>query len=183
MALWDRYSYCPHLTDGEIDAQNHPRIKCQDSGTSFRPGILASRPPLAWSGGPLWIVSCSLHSPRDARDLARAMGGRKPGQSTDQGPHLPFPYRGIFTEGICCIIAGLLGTGNGSTSSSPNIGVLGITKVPGLARAPQSPASIQFTAGPTLNPSYFGLGPALHPALTRSCNTPCPPTTPLPSRN
>ncbi|MED6294663.1 hypothetical protein CHARACLAT_023444, partial [Characodon lateralis] len=37
--------------------------------------------------------------------------------------------RGIFIEGICCIIAGLLGTGNGSTSSSPNIGVLGITKV------------------------------------------------------
>ncbi|MEQ2201650.1 hypothetical protein XENOCAPTIV_015723, partial [Xenoophorus captivus] len=36
--------------------------------------------------------------------------------------------RGIFIEGICCIIAGLLGTGNGSTSSSPNIGVLGITK-------------------------------------------------------
>lgn len=38
--------------------------------------------------------------------------------------------RGIFTEGISCIIAGLMGTGNGSTSSSPNIGVLGITKVP-----------------------------------------------------
>lgn len=38
-------------------------------------------------------------------------------------------FRGIFTEGVCCIIAGLLGTGNGSTSSSPNIGVLGITKV------------------------------------------------------
>ncbi|XP_016157220.1 PREDICTED: solute carrier family 23 member 1 isoform X6 [Ficedula albicollis] len=36
--------------------------------------------------------------------------------------------RGIFIEGISCIIAGLLGTGNGSTSSSPNIGVLGITK-------------------------------------------------------
>lgn len=44
--------------------------------------------------------------------------------------------RGIFTEGISCIIAGLLGTGNGSTSSSPNIGVLGITKVPGLGRGP-----------------------------------------------
>ncbi|XP_057676276.1 solute carrier family 23 member 1 isoform X2 [Corythoichthys intestinalis] len=40
--------------------------------------------------------------------------------------------RGIFIEGICCILAGLLGTGNGSTSSSPNIGVLAITKV--LAR-------------------------------------------------
>jgi hypothetical protein len=48
----------------------------------------------------------------------------------DQDPHSPFHYRGIFIEGICCIIAGLLGTGNGSTSSSPNIGVLGITKVP-----------------------------------------------------
>ncbi|NXT20938.1 S23A1 protein, partial [Syrrhaptes paradoxus] len=44
--------------------------------------------------------------------------------------------RGIFTEGISCIIAGLLGTGNGSTSSSPNIGVLGITKVPGPGRGP-----------------------------------------------
>lgn len=42
---------------------------------------------------------------------------------------LSFFSRGIFTEGVCCIIAGLLGTGNGSTSSSPNIGVLGITKV------------------------------------------------------
>ncbi|KFQ48984.1 Solute carrier family 23 member 1, partial [Nestor notabilis] len=46
--------------------------------------------------------------------------------------------RGIFTEGISCIIAGLLGTGNGSTSSSPNIGVLGITKVPVLGRVPLS---------------------------------------------
>ncbi|KAI4789272.1 hypothetical protein KUCAC02_035350, partial [Chaenocephalus aceratus] len=40
--------------------------------------------------------------------------------------------RGIFTEGVCCVIAGLLGTGNGSTSSSPNIGVLGITKGNGI---------------------------------------------------
>ena len=93
------------------------------------------------------------------------LGSLDPGQ----GPHLPFPYRGIFTEGICCIIAGLLGTGNGSTSSSPNIGVLGITKVPGLARAAQSPNSIPRTAGPATNQSYFGLGPALHPALTHSC--------------
>lgn len=52
-------------------------------------------------------------------------------------PFTLFP-RGIFTEGISCIIAGLLGTGNGSTSSSPNIGVLGITKVPGLGKGPGS---------------------------------------------
>ncbi|XP_061105331.1 solute carrier family 23 member 1 [Conger conger] len=54
--------------------------------------------------------------------------------------------RGIFTEGICCIIAGLLGTGNGSTSSSPNIGVLGITKV-GSRRVVQYGAAIMFVLG------------------------------------
>lgn len=38
-------------------------------------------------------------------------------------------YRGIFIEGLSCVLDGVFGTGNGSTSSSPNIGVLGITKV------------------------------------------------------
>ncbi|MFT7817751.1 solute carrier family 23 member 2-like [Arapaima gigas] len=37
--------------------------------------------------------------------------------------------RGIMVEGLSCVLDGLFGTGNGSTSSSPNIGVLGITKV------------------------------------------------------
>lgn len=32
-------------------------------------------------------------------------------------------------EGLSCVLDGVFGTGNGSTSSSPNIGVLGITKV------------------------------------------------------
>ncbi|XP_030637125.1 solute carrier family 23 member 1 [Chanos chanos] len=54
--------------------------------------------------------------------------------------------RGILTEGLCCIIAGLLGTGNGSTSSSPNIGVLGITKV-GSRRVVQYGAGIMFLLG------------------------------------
>ncbi|XP_006866196.1 PREDICTED: solute carrier family 23 member 1 isoform X2 [Chrysochloris asiatica] len=54
--------------------------------------------------------------------------------------------RGIFTEGICCIIAGLFGTGNGSTSSSPNIGVLGITKV-GSRRVVQYGAGIMLVLG------------------------------------
>uniref|UniRef100_A0A8C5QB33 Solute carrier family 23 member 1 n=1 Tax=Leptobrachium leishanense TaxID=445787 RepID=A0A8C5QB33_9ANUR len=54
--------------------------------------------------------------------------------------------RGIFFEGVCCIIAGLLGTGNGSTSSSPNIGVLGITKV-GSRRVVQYGAGIMFILG------------------------------------
>ncbi|XP_053142570.1 solute carrier family 23 member 1 isoform X2 [Hemicordylus capensis] len=54
--------------------------------------------------------------------------------------------RGIFIEGISCIIAGLLGTGNGSTSSSPNIGVLGITKV-GSRRVVQYGAGIMLILG------------------------------------
>ncbi|NXE93059.1 S23A1 protein, partial [Menura novaehollandiae] len=54
--------------------------------------------------------------------------------------------RGIFIEGISCIIAGLLGTGNGSTSSSPNIGVLGITKV-GSRRVIQYGAGIMIVLG------------------------------------
>uniref|UniRef100_A0A8C3XZA7 Solute carrier family 23 member 1 n=1 Tax=Catharus ustulatus TaxID=91951 RepID=A0A8C3XZA7_CATUS len=54
--------------------------------------------------------------------------------------------RGIFIEGISCIIAGLLGTGNGSTSSSPNIGVLGITKV-GSRRVIQYGAVIMLLLG------------------------------------
>ncbi|XP_042301227.1 solute carrier family 23 member 1 isoform X2 [Sceloporus undulatus] len=54
--------------------------------------------------------------------------------------------RGIFTEGISCIIAGLLGTGNASTSSSPNIGVLGITKV-GSRKVVQYGAGIMLILG------------------------------------
>ena len=37
--------------------------------------------------------------------------------------------RGIGTEGIGCIIAGMWGTGNGTTSYSENVGAIGVTKV------------------------------------------------------
>ena len=37
--------------------------------------------------------------------------------------------RGIAVEGLGCILAGLWGTGNGTTSYSQNIAALGITKV------------------------------------------------------
>lgn len=36
---------------------------------------------------------------------------------------------GIFVEGLGTFMDGLIGTGNGTTSSSVNIGVLGITRV------------------------------------------------------
>ena len=37
--------------------------------------------------------------------------------------------RGIGTEGVGCIIAGIFGSGNGTTSYSENIGAIGVTKV------------------------------------------------------
>jgi len=37
--------------------------------------------------------------------------------------------RGIFVEGLGCILSGIFGSGNGSTSYSNNIGTITITKV------------------------------------------------------
>jgi nucleobase transporter 1/2 len=37
--------------------------------------------------------------------------------------------RGVFTEGVACVLAGIWGSGNGTTSYAENIGVIGITKV------------------------------------------------------
>ena len=37
--------------------------------------------------------------------------------------------RGIAMEGIGCVITGAMGTGNGTTSYSENIGAIGITRV------------------------------------------------------
>ncbi|XP_055518172.1 solute carrier family 23 member 2 [Leucoraja erinacea] len=54
--------------------------------------------------------------------------------------------RGIMVEGCSCILDGLFGTGNGSTSSSPNIGVLGITKV-GSRRVIQYGAAMMLLLG------------------------------------
>ena len=36
---------------------------------------------------------------------------------------------GIGVEGLTCILAGVWGTGGGSTSYSENVGAIGITKV------------------------------------------------------
>lgn len=37
--------------------------------------------------------------------------------------------RGITVEGLGCLLAGLFGTGNGTTSTSQNIGIIGLTRV------------------------------------------------------
>ena len=36
---------------------------------------------------------------------------------------------GVLVEGFGCILAGLWGTGSGTTSYSENVGAIGITKV------------------------------------------------------
>ena len=37
--------------------------------------------------------------------------------------------RGIGVEGLACLFAGSVGTGNGTTSFSENVGAIGITRV------------------------------------------------------
>jgi len=38
-------------------------------------------------------------------------------------------YAGILVEGIGSLLDGIMGTGNGTTSTSINVGVVGLTKV------------------------------------------------------
>ena len=54
--------------------------------------------------------------------------------------------RGIGTEGLGCILAGMWGTGNGTTSYSENIGAIGITKV-GSRRVIQYAALVMIVFG------------------------------------
>ena len=54
--------------------------------------------------------------------------------------------RGITFEGIGCLIAGLFGTGNGTTSYSENIGAIGLTRV-GSRRVVQAGAVIMIILG------------------------------------
>jgi len=54
--------------------------------------------------------------------------------------------RGIGTEGIGCLVAGVFGTGNGTTSYSENIGAIGLTRV-GSRRVVQVGAVIMLVLG------------------------------------
>jgi nucleobase transporter 1/2 len=49
--------------------------------------------------------------------------------------------RGIGMEGVGCLVAGIFGTGNGTTSYSENIGAIGLTRV-GSRRVVQAGAAI-----------------------------------------
>ncbi len=61
-------------------------------------------------------------------------------------PDAKLVNRGITFEGIGCLIAGIIGTGNGTTSYSENIGAIGLTRV-GSRRVVQAGALIMLVLG------------------------------------
>ncbi|KAM6946132.1 xan_ur_permease domain-containing protein [Aplochiton taeniatus] len=67
------------------------------------------------------VISSMIESVGDYHACARLSGAPPPPKHAIN--------RGIGIEGLGCLLAGALGTGNGTTSYSENIGALGITKV------------------------------------------------------
>ncbi len=67
------------------------------------------------------VLASAIESVGDYYACARLSGAPPP------PPHAI--SRGIGTEGLGCILAGVWGTGNGTTSYSENIGAIGVTKV------------------------------------------------------
>merc|ERR1719188_187611 len=84
------------------------------------------------------VVASAIESIGDYYACAR-MAGAPP-------PPVHAMNRGIGTEGIGCILAGMWGTGNGTTSYSENIGAIGVTKV-GSRRVIQWAAIIMIIFG------------------------------------
>jgi len=67
------------------------------------------------------IIASAIESVGDYYACARLSGAPPPPTHAIN--------RGIGTEGLGCILAGIWGTGNGTTSYSENIGAIGVTKV------------------------------------------------------
>lgn len=84
------------------------------------------------------VLASAIESVGDYYACARLSGAPPP------PPHAI--NRGIGTEGLGCIIAGLWGSGNGTTSYSENIGAIGVTKV-GSRRVIQWAAAIMLAFG------------------------------------
>lgn len=67
------------------------------------------------------VLASAIESIGDYYACARLAGARP--------PPVHAMNRGIAIEGLGCILAGLWGSGNGTTSYSENIGAIGVTKV------------------------------------------------------
>jgi nucleobase transporter 1/2 len=83
-------------------------------------------------------LASMVESVGDYYACARLSGAPVPTRSTIN--------RGIGMEGIGCLIAGVFGTGNGTTSYSENIGAIGLTRV-GSRRVVQAGAAIMLVLG------------------------------------
>ena len=83
-------------------------------------------------------IASIVESIGDYYACARLSGAEIPNERTIN--------RGITFEGIGCFIAGIFGTGNGTTSYSENIGAIGLTRV-GSRRVVQSGAIIMILLG------------------------------------
>lgn len=84
------------------------------------------------------VLASAVESVGDYYACARLSGAPPP------PPHAI--YRGIGTEGLGCVLAGIWGSGNGTTSYSENIGAIGVTKV-GSRRVIQYAAFIMLGFG------------------------------------
>jgi nucleobase transporter 1/2 len=83
-------------------------------------------------------VASMVESIGDYYACARLSGAPVPDKKTIN--------RGITFEGIGCLIAGIFGTGNGTTSYSENIGAIGLTRV-GSRRVVQAGALLMIVLG------------------------------------
>ena len=83
-------------------------------------------------------IASIVESIGDYYACARLSGAEIPNERTIN--------RGITFEGIGCFIAGIFGTGNGTTSYSENIGAIGLTRV-GSRRVVQTGAIIMILLG------------------------------------
>ena len=83
-------------------------------------------------------IASMVESIGDYYACARLAGAPPPDEKTIN--------RGITFEGIGCLIAGIFGTGNGTTSYSENIGAIGLTRV-GSRRVVQAGALIMIVLG------------------------------------
>ncbi|XP_023223250.1 solute carrier family 23 member 1-like isoform X2 [Centruroides sculpturatus] len=84
------------------------------------------------------VLSSIVESVGDYYACARISGA--------SAPPIHAINRGIFVEGIGCILSGLWGTGSGTTSFSENIGAIGITRV-GSRRVVQYGAVVMILFG------------------------------------
>lgn len=83
-------------------------------------------------------IASMVESIGDYYACARLSGAPTPNEKTIN--------RGITFEGIGCLIAGIIGSGNGTTSYSENIGAIGLTRV-GARRVVQAGALIMIGLG------------------------------------